>query len=374
MEGLRGFAVFLVFLVHFVTLVKPWISENLDFLVFTNSLHTVGNTGVDLFFVLSGYLIYGSLYSRRQNFLIFISRRIKRIYPAFSVVFATYILLSILFPGENKIPSPGIDRVVYLVQNYLLLPGIFRIDPMITVAWSLSYEMFYYLAIPLVMHLCSLRDRSAVWRTTFFMSVALAAVLYCALNGGHVRLIMFISGIMLYETMKSRFIPSPSSFLGLLALCAGLLVTIIPSVGSTGFAFKISILFVAFFILCLTCFRSPSGWLPHAFSWTPLRWLGNMSYSYYLIHGLALKAGFLVLSKLLPPAPAAHDFWIFWILLLPMFALTLIPSAALFLWIERPFSLKSSVPRDRVPVRGWSLFRARESTSTEPIAPPARIP
>ena len=372
MEGLRGFAVFLVFLVHFVTLVKPWISENLYFLVFSNALHTVGNTGVDLFFILSGYLIYGSLFSRHQKFLTFISRRIKRIYPAFSVVFAAYVLLSFLFPGENKIPSSGSDRIVYLVQNYLLLPGIFRIDPMITVAWSLSYEMFYYLAIPLVMHLFRLRDRSTVWRTTFFMSAALATIIYCALNGGHVRLVMFISGIMLYEVIKSRFIPPPSSTLGLLALCAGLLGTIIPWDGSTGFAFKVAILCVAFFILCLTCFRSPSAWLPRAFSWTPLRWLGNMSYSYYLLHGLALKAGFLVLSKLLPPAPAAHDFWIFWILLPPMFALTLIPSAALFLWIERPFSLKGSVPRDHAPVRGWPLSRAREST--ELVTPPARIP
>jgi len=168
MEGLRGFAVFLVFLVHFVTLVKPWISDNSNFLVFTDVLHTVGNTGVDLFFVLSGYLIFGSLYARRQKFINFMSRRVQRIYPAFSVVFMAYIFLSFLFRGENKIPSHGIERIVYLVQNYLLFPGIFRIEPLITVAWSLSYEMFYYLAIPLVIHLFRLRDRSAAWRTTFF--------------------------------------------------------------------------------------------------------------------------------------------------------------------------------------------------------------
>ena len=40
----------------------------------------------------------------------------------------------------------------------------------------------------------------------------------------------------------------------------------------------------------LACFRA-EGPLYRAFAWTPLRWLGNMSYSYYLIHGLALKAG-----------------------------------------------------------------------------------
>lgn len=54
MEGMRGFAVFLVFLVHYVTLVKPWIANELALIAFSSGLHTIGNTGVDLFFVLSG--------------------------------------------------------------------------------------------------------------------------------------------------------------------------------------------------------------------------------------------------------------------------------------------------------------------------------
>ena len=58
MEGLRGFAVFLVFLVHYVTLVKPWVTANPILLDFSSKLHSIGNAGVDLFFVLSGYLIY----------------------------------------------------------------------------------------------------------------------------------------------------------------------------------------------------------------------------------------------------------------------------------------------------------------------------
>ena len=74
-----------------------------------------------------------------------------------------------------------------------------------------------------------------------------------------------------------------------------------------------------------------------AFSWTPLRWLGNMSYSYYLIHGLGLQAGFMVLSKLVPPT--GEQSALFWILLAPMLALTLLVSAPLYLLIEGPFSL-----------------------------------
>ncbi len=337
MEGLRGFAVFLVFLVHFSTLVEPWISSNLRLLVFTKSLHTVGNTGVDLFFVLSGYLIYGSLLSRRQQFLRFMSRRVERIYPAFSVVFFIYVALSFVFPGENKIPSTVVDGMIYLIKNFLLLPGIFPIEPLITVAWSLSYELFYYLALPPIILLFGLRERSGTWRTRFFLAIAFLTAVYCGLNGGPVRIIMFISGIVLHEAMNNHRVTAPSAALAGFALVAGLLCTLIPLGGSAGEAIKVSILFVTFFTVCLICLQNPSSWLPLSFSWTPLRWLGNMSYSYYLVHGLALKAGFLALSNLAPNA--SHGPWLFWALLPPMFVFTLLPSAMLFLLVERPFSL-----------------------------------
>jgi len=337
MEGLRGFAVFLVFLVHFVTLARPLTSQESGFLLFEKALHTIGNTGVDLFFVLSGYLIYGSLISRRQNFLRFMSRRIQRIYPAFIAVLAVYVLLSFVLPEKGKLPAAVTERVIYLVQNFLLLPGIFPIDPIITVAWSLSFEMFYYLAIPLVVALFRLRERTVRFRVTFFLSIAFVAAIYCAVNGGHIRLIMFISGILLYEAMKSPRVPSPRGFFALVVLAAGLLSTLFTGQGDGGSVLKICTLFVTFFVLCMACFRNPSGWLPSSFAWTPLRWLGNMSYSYYLLHGLTLKAGFIALSTVL--SGAGHGAWLFWVLLPPMFALTVVTASALFLLVERPFSL-----------------------------------
>jgi peptidoglycan/LPS O-acetylase OafA/YrhL len=337
MEGLRGFAVFLVFLVHYATFVQPWIAGRSFLHPFAAALHTIGNTGVDLFFVLSGYLIYGTLISRPQRFGRYMARRIQRIYPAFAAVFVGYIALSFIFPAASKIPAPVSAAIVYLVQNFLLLPGLFPIEPMITVAWSLSYEMFYYLTIPLVISALKLPQRTPGWRVLFFSIVAASVAIYCALYAGHVRLILFISGILLYEAIESYQVPAPSSFIGLSALAIGLLATLLPLKGSSGYVLKIVILFGSFLVLCLTCFRDPTGWLGRAFSWTPLRWLGNMSYSYYLLHGLTLNAGFLTLARILPAADSGP--WVFWALLPPMFALTLVPTAVLFLAIERPFSL-----------------------------------
>jgi peptidoglycan/LPS O-acetylase OafA/YrhL len=314
MEGLRGFAVFLVFIVHYATLVQPWISSE-PLRALSAAMHAIGNTGVDLFFVLSGYLIYGSLMTRPQSFSGFMARRLRRIYPAFAVVFLIYVALSFVVSGESRIPTSAGSALVYLSANFLLLPGLFPIEPLITVAWSLSYEMFYYLSLPLLITALRLRQRSARWRVGFFGAVALV-------------------GLLLGATV------------GALALGAGagLLVMLLPVSGPAGFATKIAVLFVAFFLLCLACYRPATLPLPRAFSWWPLRWLGNMSYSYYLLHGLALKAAFAVLGALVPHS-TGHDAAWFWGLLPIMFGLTLIPTAALFLAVERPLSLTPTARR-----------------------------
>src|ERR1044071_4122190 len=337
MEGLRGFAVFLVFLVHYATFVGPWVAPGSLLGAFVRAIHIIGNAGVDLFFVLSGYLIYGSLISRKQSFSRFMLRRIERIYPAFLAVFSGYILLSFLVPSESKIPAPLLSGIIYLGQNLLLLPGLLPIEPIITVAWSLSYEMFYYLVIPLIIALFALRRRSTKWRLYFFSFIAMGGGVYCALFGGPVRLLMFISGILLHETMERRRVRAPGGAFALFGLCAGLAGTLLPWQGSGASAIKTAILFVCFFTLCFSCFSYPTSWLGWLFSWTPLRWLGNMSYSYYLLHGISLKAAFLGLGFWLPVAERGAVF--FWEWLPVMFALTLVPTTALFLWIERPFSL-----------------------------------
>lgn len=340
MEGMRGFAVFLVFLVHFVTLAAPWIAPDSAVWAVTDAVRKIGNSGVDLFFVLSGYLIYGSLITRPQPFLAFMRRRVVRIYPTFCVVFATYFFLSFSHPSESRIPAGAFDAWIYTLQNIALLPGIFPITPLITVAWSLSYEMFFYVSMPATILLLNLRARSPEWRIRFFLGLAAAIIVYFTAYGGPLHLIMFITGMLLHEALRSGKIVSPRYGLAPLALAVGLLVMAVPfSITGVG-AVKLVILAAAFFIACYSCFRGQSEILVRAFSWTPMRWLGNMSYSYYLVHGLALKAAFSLLSAALPPA--AHGAVFIGLLLPLMFAISLIPSTALFIMVERPFSLKET--------------------------------
>ncbi len=209
MEGLRGLAVLLVFFVHFHALFGTYAPKGIG-LRSSEFLGTIGNSGVDLFFVMSGYLIYGALIRREVGYFKFTSRRIGRIYPAFLAVFILYLALSAIFPLQNKIHGGALLAGRYILANLLLLPGILDIRPIISVAWSLSYEFFFYLTLPLVISLARMRQWKPNHRLAAFAllwTLFGVALLHYPLDS-RARMISFITGVVLYEvisTGRARF-------------------------------------------------------------------------------------------------------------------------------------------------------------------------
>ena len=333
MEGLRGVAVFLVFWVHYSTLIKPWLAElSLEISEF---IHSFGNLGVDLFFVLSGYLIYGTIISKAGfEPLKYAFRRVQRIHPTFLCVLMVYLLLSVLFPEESKLPELIEDRAIYILQNILLLPGLFDIDPIITVAWSLSYEAFYYLFVPCVIFGLRLKKWSPQGRVVFWMMAAGIGFAIFPLVGIPLRLLMFVSGILLFELHRNLKVSISGG--GTIALIVALILFGVRSQLDLNLPLSLLAIFILFLVLCLSAFDKNSfsyGWLVFG----PLRWLGNMSYSYYLIHGLSLKFAFLLFAIVVPGETVIEGIY-FW-LWIPLFVFTLLTSFILFVLIERPLSL-----------------------------------
>jgi peptidoglycan/LPS O-acetylase OafA/YrhL len=331
MDGLRGIAVTLVFFVHYAALAEGTPG-------FGHALAAAGHHGVELFFVLSGYLIYRASMSPRLEFGRFLLRRVQRIYPTFLAVFAIYVGLSFALPAESKIPRDPAEAALYLAANVALLPGLFPIVPVITVAWTLSYEIAYYLACPALCLLLRLRRWPTRWRVLFWLLVAVAA--FALGHGNKLRAVLFVSGILVYEARDLRVPGLPAALLFLLVLvgaATGLLVGPV----------KFAALFVSIGLLCISAFRS--GPVAVALSWAPLRWLGEASYSYYLIHGLVLNAMATVM-----PMP-------YWWMLVPAFGATLAGAAVLYYVIERPLSLappKRAAP-GVAPVPGAVVARSR---------------
>jgi exopolysaccharide production protein ExoZ len=359
MEGLRGFAVLLVFFVHLDALFGPYANSAPILQTASGFLGLIGNTGVDLFFVLSGYLIYGALIRHRVTTRHFLIRRVQRIYPTFLAVFVFYLVLSGLFPDSSRLR--GYDwpaLVLYIGQNLLLLPGMFVITPVITVAWSLSYELFFYISIGAFVSITRMWCWTKAYRIGFMLVVAYGSLGACyVIEHSHVRAVMFVIGMLLFEALSSDSFIRLLSRMGevvAIAVFAGTLVycylldvhselfsalpgwwsgrSIVPGVLSYQGPYKTFALSISVFWLCVYCFAY-DGMLRHTFSWTPLRYLGNMSYSYYLIHGATLQGFALFIRAFLPQAPGVI---VYVSGLIFGFAATWMSATALFLTVEKP--------------------------------------
>lgn len=335
MEGLRGFAVFMVFVVHYSTEITPWLDTGHFIFGIKEFLQKSGHLGVDLFFVLSGYLIYGTIISKPSfNAFAYVHRRIVRIYPTFLAVFSVYLILSFIFSEHSKLPVLMWDKVIYILQNLVFLPGLWDIEPIIFVAWSLSYEVFYYAVIPVIIFGLGMSRWEAQHRLYFWIGVSVCLIGVFSMYYVHARLMMFLAGIVLFEMFRYQQAQVKKG--GWLALAIVLVWVNIAHHFKVPLAFSVPVVFIGLFFLCLSAFSHTSS-TNHHFQWRPLRWLGNMSYSYYLLHGLVLKFIFLVLPQLYAPqSDLRYGYFTF---MIPIFMVTFVASFMLFVMIERPVSL-----------------------------------
>jgi peptidoglycan/LPS O-acetylase OafA/YrhL len=103
----------------------------------------------------------------------------------------------------------------------------------------------------------------------------------------------------------------------------------------------LGVLFVTDFwvVLYVTGF---DGRLKAFCSFAGLRWLGNISYSFYLLHGLTLKVLATVLAVLVPSTP--YGALLFWTVLPVGFAVAFVASTVLYATVEKPLSLQRRAP------------------------------
>jgi len=349
MDGLRGFAVLLVFCVHYCALIEPWMPVGTASFRLVTALRTLGNSGVDLFFVLSGFLIYGTLMEKPRPFIPYFRRRLERIYPAFLCLFVVYFGLSFVLPSENHIPTELWNGIGYVLANLSLLPLLVTpYRPMIIVTWSLSYELFFYIVMPIAIGALMLRRWSRAYRAVLWLSVA-GLIFSCAGGlGGGVRVAMFVGGILLRDTLRTT--PTHvADAIGMTGLLGAIVLTTAISELGLSQVWRFLMLFISFYALCYGSFAA-RGLCARMFSYSPLRWLGNMSYSFYLSHGLALKAFFLIVGLIIKPkGNCGHLFWG----LFPFaIATALVGATVLFIFVEKPYSFaRRSL---RVPAPQWS--------------------
>ncbi len=290
LDGVRGIAILLVFAVH----TSPVLLRG-------------GRIGVDLFFVLSGFLITSILLQehRRRDAIhlgYFYMRRALRLFPALASVIAFALLYVALFkPDELALALDNALWVAGYVYNWRIItsqPTWLDHHWMFSHVWSLSVEEQFYIVWPLVL-IGLLRARQ---RVRFAVVIALIiaptiarAALWLYEPSIHwyfntfVRFDGLMWGALAAMMVDAGYIPrgrgkQHTSWLGPLAFAA--LIGIATMEGMNGelylFGFALVGLCSAVLIYCSAV--CPLAWFTPMLEWKPLRWTGMISYGLYLWH------------------------------------------------------------------------------------------
>ena len=149
-----------------------------------------GEAGVAFFFVLSGFIIHqihAKEFDQPRLFPLYLRKRAVRVYPTYFIVFVGVYLIARLVPAlRDTVPTDA----YLLLKSLLLLPQDMNVvggtgAPVIIVAWSLQYEMFFYATFA-----------TALISRWIFYVIGLLLLLVCALQpwlGPYVFPLSFVS-------------------------------------------------------------------------------------------------------------------------------------------------------------------------------------
>ena len=153
---LRGFAALLVVIYHIRAMEALAIANNgLTELPLLNGLITNGYAGVDLFFVISGFIMVHVTTGVRagvKSALDFLFARVTRIYPIWWIFAALMTAMFIVsaglgYSGGLEHASEGQPLTPYMIKSFLLAPQ--PAHPVLGVGWTLVHEMYFYLVFTL---------------------------------------------------------------------------------------------------------------------------------------------------------------------------------------------------------------------------------
>jgi peptidoglycan/LPS O-acetylase OafA/YrhL len=318
LDGLRGMAIVLVLLFHYVSIVQG--PANRAVALFQRAVE-IGWTGVDLFFVLSGFLIGGILLNARRSehyFKTFYARRIYRIFPIYYLWIAAYFLLMYL-ASPHILEKLGIvhDKWAAAAVLVLFLQNSVTMTPaLVTIwffqVWSLAVEEQFYLVIPWLVRWLS--DRKLVFTLVSLLFVApLSRVLlkvYLPDNYWRPHLLTFCRsdelavGVLLaffwrqeyWRARISSYKKALYAVVGMLTLGMIYLDAFkVSDLAQCAWGYSCVSLFYASLVLLALVAR---GGMWAAFCrWSVLRNIGAVSYCMYIIHAVVNRVCHVLLKS-----------------------------------------------------------------------------
>lgn len=317
LDGLRGFAILLV-LLHHAGKLRPnaWF----DYIFF--QIAQMGWSGVDLFFVLSGFLITNILLNSRQSnhyFRNFYMRRTLRIFPLYYGVLVVFFLLLPRFVQMSYVDSyrwqteNQVFYWAYIINWKMALSADWANTAYFAHLWSLCIEEQFYLFWPLLVYFLGRRGLM----TVFFVILPGAMILRFVLATTYGEWItpyvltfarmdtLALGGmIALVARNKSAIVRLAHWVRSVSLVCVTALLVIILYVGELypthllTQTFGLTLLAILFGALLVVLITSPeNSRIVRFFSFNPLRTLGKYSYAIYVFH---LPLRYLVAKIFIP--------------------------------------------------------------------------
>lgn len=304
-DGLRAIAVISVIIYH---LNENWLSG--------------GFLGVDIFFVISGFLITGIIITEIQqnSFSLkqFYTRRIKRIYPAFITVMALVSFIAsviFIYNDFNKLRKTIELAIAFLSNFYLgLTQGYFDLsaneNPVLHI-WSLAVEEQYYLIFPLILILAykKFREIKVLFIITLILFFILLATSFIPANFYkevlHQPNIYYLSNLRFPELLVGSLLAIYHNLLAskqasnVIAILSTLLLFSCLFLMNNDIAFipGVTLILPCIFTALIIHTTSQNNIIKLCLSNKAIVFIGKISYSLYLYHWIFIALAYYITGE-----------------------------------------------------------------------------
>ncbi len=299
LDGVRGVAIVLTVVCNTVVLRGSQFDERI-----WSTLADAGWIGVQLFFVLSGFLITGILIDTKGNpryFGNFYARRALRIFPIYFFVLAI-IFTWCFFSPYRSIPLNPLCYILF-VSNFCIAANGSWVEGYLGVTWSLAVEEHFYLFWPFLVAFLPSR-----WFLIVTCGLIAGSLLlrYAMTAGGFSGLSIYTltptridglaAGALVAMLVRSQISAEVLTRAAKWAFAAGLLIMTATAVRDKSFYYDSILiqtigytaltLMATGLVLMLVMMRGQQDLLCRAMRWRPLTLLGFYSYAIYLYHSI----------------------------------------------------------------------------------------
>ncbi|HII2802655.1 TPA: acyltransferase family protein [Escherichia coli] len=282
-DGIRGIAALFVVLNHAVFSFNnngfnPKVIDGLDLWIFAHA----GDIGVQIFFCITGFLFTDKIIKTQNkiNWVQFFMSRIKRLVPMYFLATTIVLILSLLWSNGNQ-------KIIMTIRQAINIYGFgfmgsdiwvngFRTYSLNAIIWTLPYEWKFYCILPVI---CALLNFKIMLYIAGLLTMAFA---FNDLYSGQVVWTYFISGaIAAYAANKTEATSINNNkskaleFIYFIIVCSTIIYLLNSSI--SGYGYERFLISSALFIFIAIV-------KPKFLALKPLVYLGEASYSSYLLH------------------------------------------------------------------------------------------